>query len=51
VHVLTAQLPVLFARWPKVLRFEGQTREDNVLRRRDWESGVTTPVIWDDLIA
>jgi len=84
VEVLTALLPVLFTGWPHVVRFEGQTREDNIamrktflragfvkeahyrdgwpvidgepmasiayaVLRRDWESGVITPVIWDDL--
>lgn len=74
----------VFARFPELTRFEGQTRDDNVamrttfvragfvkeahyreswpvegqppkasvgyaILRRDWESGTTTPVVWDDL--
>jgi RimJ/RimL family protein N-acetyltransferase len=84
VLVLRALTELVFARWPDVTRFEGQTRDDNVamraafgragwvkeaiyrdawpvegaparpaigyaVLRRDWESGTTTPVVWDDM--
>ena len=80
LHMLAAEV---FERYPKVRRFEGQTREDNVamrntflragwvkeahyregwpvegseplasvayaILRRDWETGMTTPVPWGD---
>jgi RimJ/RimL family protein N-acetyltransferase len=82
--VLQALATHVFTTMPAVVRFEGQTREDNIamrrtfvragfvkeahyrdgwpvengprlasvgygILRRDWESGRTTPVVWDDL--
>lgn len=83
VPVLRALTAHVFGQYPRVHRFEGQTREDNVamrrtfrrcgfvkeahyregwpvdggpalasvayaILRRDWTSGTTTPVPWDD---
>lgn len=83
-EILKSLTTFVFTSMPLILRFEGQTREDNIgmrktflragfvkeahyrmgwptesgghvasvayaILRHDWESGTTTPVLWDDL--
>lgn len=83
-EILKSLTAFVFTSMPLILRFEGQTREDNIAMRKtflragfvkeahyrmgwptedgghvasvayailrhDWESGTTTPLVWDDL--
>ena len=86
VKVLRALCDLVFTSMPETIRFEGQTREDNIamrktflrsgfvkeahyrmgwqiaggerltsvayaILRKDWESGTTTPVVWEETVA